>query len=221
MWVRILVTDTTMCCPACMTNSASSLLLVILTYFAQISNATGTFTQLRPSCLSIDRCKTGTIVTTIFQQFESIQQKVRHRTCSIITNNSAHNFLRSTAKSADSTCYCDASRTAHNILQHHRCISTLFTVILQHHRCISTLFTVIYSIIGAFAHSSPLSAALPVHLQTSSCAHAVLRRLPSKNNHRKRRICNLHCIEFVLQSPAYLPIHNALERAKRHPPKFR
>ena len=129
MWVRILVTDTTMCCPACMTNSTSSLLLVILTYFAQISNASGTFTQLRPSCLSIDRCKTGTIVTTIFQQFESIQQKVRHRTCSIITNNSAHNFLRSTAKSADSICYCDASRTAHNILQHHRCISTLFTVI--------------------------------------------------------------------------------------------
>ena len=129
MWVRILVTDTTMCCPACMTNSTSSLLLVILTYFAQISNASGTFTQLRPSCLSIDRCKTGTIVTTIFQQFESIQQKVRHRTCSIITNNSAHNFLRSTAKSADSTCYCDASRTANNILQHYRCISTLFTVI--------------------------------------------------------------------------------------------
>ena len=207
MWVRILVTDTTMCCPACMTNSTSSLLLVILTYFAQISNASGTFTQLRPSCLSIDRCKTGTIVTTIFQQFESIQQKVRHRTCSIITNNSAHNFLRSTAKSADSICYCDASRTAHNILQHYRCICTLLTVIC--------------SITGAFPHSSLLSAALPVHFQTSSCAHAVLRRLPSKNNHRKRRICNLHCIEFVLQSPAYLPIHNALERTKRHPPKFR
>ena len=128
MWVRILVTDTTMRCPACMTNSTSSLFLVILTYFAQISNAAGTFTQLRPSCLSIDRCKTGTIVTTIFQQFESIQQKVRHRTCSIITNNSAHNFLRSTAKSADSTCYCDASRTANNILQHYRCICRLYPV---------------------------------------------------------------------------------------------
>ena len=94
MWVRILVTDTTMCRPACMTNSTSSLLLVILTYFAQISNAAGTFTQLRPSCLSIDRCKTGTIVTTIFQSLQPLDQYgVSLSFRSNVSYNTAHNFL--------------------------------------------------------------------------------------------------------------------------------
>jgi hypothetical protein len=72
MRMSIFITDTPVRRPAGVTNATGGNFFVLRTFFPQIPNTPRTFPQLCLARLPIDGRKSGTVISPVFQQFQSI-----------------------------------------------------------------------------------------------------------------------------------------------------